>query len=1076
VDLAIEGRAPLQVDVIAALNDAIAAGTASFWQRGDLATQARVSVLVPDSSMRLVFDVTAFKGGGFEVDATFANDRAMEAVGGRLDYDVTVRMNGATVLQDSLSQAQYQNWHEAFSSDGRNGGQGLGDPSAGWLNIRHDIAKLGQLGVVADYDLSLAIPESLLASYLAATEAPGWGDPFAANGVTTYMPMVGGRADLGITTLSNSAWLISQDARAAAHALGQAEAATGITWQFWDQANGTWLNTDNYPRLWVDARGGTGRPGDPTSTGLTQQRESSATTGWTPEKAHQPELSFVPYVMTGERWILDNLNAQAAWNLTETWPFPRQDGVGLLADSLNVIQVRSVAWGLRQIENALWAAPEGSSERLFLEGVSDRNWSWLVSKIPEWTALQGEAHGYLPIEPEYGSVAPWQQDYFASTVISAASRGNEDALTYLNWAKNFLIGRFLAADEGFSPRDGVVMLLRTGDLTTREVYKTWSEIGAATVAAGMSHGWTGWNQETGEYGRLALSTLAGIYHLTGDLDAFNAYRLLVGLNYPRTSAADFAANPQYAVTIPGVAPASDETITLTHLVQGGTIDLGAGADRLILASAGANSLQVRNVETVQGGGGADRIVFLDTSAQTAIGGDGNDTIDPGAGVDTAIGGRGDDLFRVDSLLDRVEERAGEGTDRVISTVSLNLMAHVENLTLLGNTALNAAGNGLNNVIIGTAAANRLNGSGGDDSLWGMDGADTLWGGAGHDRLDGQRGADFMAGGTGDDTYAVDDAADVVVEQAGGGTDRVIAYRDHALAPETENLSLVGAALRGTGNAADNVLVGNALANTLFGMAGADRLIGDAGADTLDGGAGDDVLNGSSGADSMIGGEGNDVYVVDSGLDRIVELAGAGIDRVIATLSISLGAMPAVENVWLSGILARNAAGNALANQLIGTALDNALSGGDGDDVLWGLEGNDVLRGDAGADLLAGGLGNDVLAGGAGADRLIGGPGSDVFRFGPPGDGVDIVTDFASGIDRIEVSSAGFGGFLALGPIGGTAFSGLGAAIGTAPQFIYSAASGTLSWDADGQGGIAAVTVAIFTGTPALTASDFRVIA
>lgn len=249
VDLAIAGRAPLQVDVIDALNDAIAAGTASFWQRGELATQARVSVLVPDSSMRLVFDVTAFKGGGFEVDAQFANDRAMEAVGGRVNYDVTARMNGQTVLQDTLSQAQYQNWHESFSSDGRNGSQGLGDPAAGWLNIRQDVAELGKLGVVADYDLSLQIPETVLADYLSATATPGWGDPFAPNGVTTYMPMAGGRADLGITTQSNTAWLISQDARAAAYSLGQAEAASGVTWQFWDEAHGTWLNTQNYPRL-----------------------------------------------------------------------------------------------------------------------------------------------------------------------------------------------------------------------------------------------------------------------------------------------------------------------------------------------------------------------------------------------------------------------------------------------------------------------------------------------------------------------------------------------------------------------------------------------------------------------------------------------------------------------------------------------------------------------------------------------------------------------------------------------------------------------------------------------------------
>jgi Ca2+-binding RTX toxin-like protein len=233
------------------------------------------------------------------------------------------------------------------------------------------------------------------------------------------------------------------------------------------------------------------------------------------------------------------------------------------------------------------------------------------------------------------------------------------------------------------------------------------------------------------------------------------------------------------------------------------------------------------------GNDLDNILTGNSGNNVLDGGNGNDTLDGGAGADTLTGGAGNDTYVVDNAADTVDEvTGGGGTDLVQASVSYVLGTDVENLTLTGTAAINGTGNGLNNTLTGNGAANTLLGYGG---------------------------ADTLTGGAGSDTYGVDNAGDVVVENASEGTDTVNSYITYTLGANVENLTLnEAAAVNGTGNGLNNTLTGNSAANTLSGMDGNDYLPGGSGNDTLNGGNDNDSLDGGSGNDTLDGGDGNDL--------------------------------------------------------------------------------------------------------------------------------------------------------------------------------------------------------------------------
>ncbi|VWX62303.1 hypothetical protein VARIO8X_60152 [Burkholderiales bacterium 8X] len=269
-----------------------------------------------------------------------------------------------------------------------------------------------------------------------------------------------------------------------------------------------------------------------------------------------------------------------------------------------------------------------------------------------------------------------------------------------------------------------------------------------------------------------------------------------------------------------------------------------------------------------------------------------------------------------------------------------------------------------------------------------------------------------------------------------------------------------------GTAGNETLSGNNNINVLYGLAGNDSLNGNGDNDLLVGGAGNDRLDGGKDIDAMYGGTGDDTFVVDGGLDLVIERANEGRDAVQASASHTLA--DNVEELLLTGTSNIDGTGNALDNLINGNGGRNALAGGAGNDLLRGGGEADTLRGGAGIDILVGGLGKDLLYGNAGT---AGDAAADTFVFNTAlnaSNNVDTIYGFeASAIDKIALDPRIFAA-LAGGPSAGldaTEFraSNGGNAADANDFILYDTATGNLYYDANGSGSGGRVQFASLSG-------------
>ncbi|HEV8679979.1 MAG TPA: M10 family metallopeptidase C-terminal domain-containing protein [Stellaceae bacterium] len=526
-----------------------------------------------------------------------------------------------------------------------------------------------------------------------------------------------------------------------------------------------------------------------------------------------------------------------------------------------------------------------------------------------------------------------------------------------------------------------------------------------------------------------------------------------------------------------------------------TLDGGAGTDTLSYAlDLGVTvSLAIAGAQAT-GGAGTDTVLNFENLTgsffnDTLTGDAGNNVINGGGGADTLYGNDGNDTLIAGAPTDPIIKPQAQINSGIGSAVNLDGHFGLQSADFIANSTTTPHA-----TVAATASGffeyYSFSVSAGATATFDIDqtsGVDTWL------QLFSTDGTTLLAA---EDDSAIDPGSGTTLDSnltyvfGGGGVYYLRVDRYAGGSPPfagstyTLSVSLSGAVVTAVtagstlfGGAGDDTLTGNTGNDTLNGGLGNDTLTGNTGNDTLNGGDGNDTLNGGAGTDNMIGGLGNDTYYVGIAGDVVTEGSGAGTDTVNSTLTAYvLGAN--VENLLFIGAGNFAGTGNTLDNVITGGAGADTLNGAAGNDTLSGTGGNDLLLGGAGDDTLNGGTGNDTLAGGLGNDLLTGGTGNDSFKFDTAlgASNVDQIFDFDSVNDLILLKSAIFPAAGPLGTLAVGAFN-LGAAASEADdRIVYDSATGSLIYDADGNGAGGATQFARLSSGLALANTNFTIIA
>ncbi|MBL8096269.1 MAG: hypothetical protein JNL73_18980 [Anaerolineales bacterium] len=413
------------------------------------------------------FAVRAYQGlDRVRVDVTIENNWAFAAAPQAFTYDVAITVGGAPAYsQNGLRHFSLARWRKVFW---------WGETPA--VEVQPDRGALLLSGALPFYDTTIRIAESDLAALWSEWSQADTA-PMGAGLVEPYMPMTGGRRDIGPLPGWAAQYVLSLDRRAKLVTLGIGDLAGSWPIHYRDQNTDRPVSLADYPYMSL-----LGNPGDLINPNTGQSEAfpdcvGDCATPYAPDSAHQPSLAYLPYLLTGDYYYLEELQFWANLNLLESNPYYRGFEQGLLHWG----QTRGQAWSLRALAEAAYITPDGHGLKRYFSDRLEFNRVWYATDFlgANTNALGINTSGYALAYENGRGVGPWQDDFFTWVVGYVVDLGFSTWEPLLDYKARFPVGRMTAAGTCWVSGAPYYLLVRAGN--TAPLYTTFAQAYEATI-------------------------------------------------------------------------------------------------------------------------------------------------------------------------------------------------------------------------------------------------------------------------------------------------------------------------------------------------------------------------------------------------------------------------------------------------------------------------------------------------------------------------------------------------------------------------------------------------------------------
>lgn len=492
----------LTADLRATLN---ADGPLNYWLKGGVTTEILLNQRL-NNSLNANWEVRFYPGTPY-IRISHSIENIESLYRGNINYAVAINQGNTTPAQ-VYSKATFQ--HNRQSRWRKVLWLGAAPPE---VEIHYDLPYLISTGHIPKYDTSVVVSNvnSTYSNWLTKDrDIMGYGYLVKDFGTT------GGRDEIGLLPAWTVRYLLTWSNKMREVMLNHADVTAGCP-SHYRESNpaksfyGRVLSIDDRPTVWTDeSQVNSGNVADRLPAAI-----GTVTTQWRVDRAHQASFDYIPYLITGDRFYLDELYYWSAYNMSSqdsnaSWG--RNNALGIFRG-----EVRAQAWSLRTLAHTVIMSPDGPEKTYFANKLQN-NLTYYQSVSTTYPLRYWGVDSYATKDNMTADVKyvtnSWMHD-FVMIVLSHMRSMGIDTTALLSEHSKFTIGRFTAPD--FNPYNGAPY--RFPAVYTDSSYPlTWAQANASFVTQGSSY-----SSDPEGYASVSMAALAGMQDLP---NADNAYSWL----------------------------------------------------------------------------------------------------------------------------------------------------------------------------------------------------------------------------------------------------------------------------------------------------------------------------------------------------------------------------------------------------------------------------------------------------------------------------------------------------------------------------------------------------------------------